>query len=151
MAASPDSGVNTLTGEGMADALAGAAVVVDVANSPSFEDNAVLDFFETRPRNLLAAEASAGVGHHVALSVVGTERLLASGYFRAKMAQEKLIKASEDPVHDRPRDAVLRVRQQHRRLGHRRPHRSAAAGAHPADRFGRRRRARWPGSRSARR
>ncbi len=97
MAASPSSGVNTITGEGLATALAGAQVVVDVANSPSWEDKAVLDFFETSGRNLLAAEAAAGVGHHVALSVVGTERLLASGYFRAKMAQETLIKASPVP------------------------------------------------------
>ena len=97
VAASPSSGVNTLTGEGLAEALAGAQVVVDVANSPSFEDKAVLEFFETSGRNLLAAEAAAGVGHHVALSVVGTDRLLASGYFRAKMAQENLIKASTIP------------------------------------------------------
>jgi uncharacterized protein YbjT (DUF2867 family) len=97
VAASPSSGVNTLTGEGLADALAGAQVVVDVANSPSFEDKAVLEFFETSGRNLLAAEAAAGVGHHVALSVVGTDRLLASGYFRAKMAQENLIKVSKIP------------------------------------------------------
>src|SRR5437773_12399675 len=97
VAASPSSGVNTLTGEGLAEALAGARVVVDVANSPSFEDKAVLEFFETAGRNLLAAEATAGVGHHVALSVVGTDRLLASGYFRAKMAQENLIKASKIP------------------------------------------------------
>ncbi len=97
VAASPSSGVNTLTGEGLAEALAGAQVVVDVANSPSFEDKAVLEFFETSGRNLLAAEAAAGVGHHVALSVVGTDRLLASGYFRAKMAQENLIKASPIP------------------------------------------------------
>ncbi len=97
VAASPSSGVNTVTGEGLAQALAGAQVVVDVANAPSWEDNAVLVFFETSGRNLLAAEAAAGVGHHVALSVVGTDRLLASGYFRAKMAQEKLIKASTIP------------------------------------------------------
>jgi uncharacterized protein YbjT (DUF2867 family) len=97
VAASPSSGVNTLTGEGLAEALAGAQVVVDVANSPSFEDKAVLEFFETTGRNLLAAEAAAGVGHHVALSVVGTDRLLASGYFRAKVAQENLIKASKIP------------------------------------------------------
>jgi uncharacterized protein YbjT (DUF2867 family) len=97
VAASPSSGVNTLTGEGLAEALAGAQVVVDVANSPSFEDKAVLEFFETTGRNLLAAEAAAGVGHHVALSVVGTDRLLASGYFRAKLAQENLIKASKIP------------------------------------------------------
>src|SRR5881409_2372326 len=97
VAASPTSGVNTITGEGLAKALAGAQVVVDVANAPSFEDTAVLKFFETSGRNLLAAEAAAGVGHHVALSVVGTDRLLASGYFRAKMAQENLIKASRIP------------------------------------------------------
>jgi uncharacterized protein YbjT (DUF2867 family) len=97
VAASPSSGVNTVTGEGLAQALAGAQVVVDVANAPSWEDKAVLAFFETSGRNLLAAEAAAGVGHHVALSVVGTDRLLASGYFRAKMAQEKLIKASPIP------------------------------------------------------
>src|SRR5438046_4256925 len=97
VAASPSSGVNALTGEGLAEALTGAQVVVDVANSPSFEDKAVLEFFETAGRNLLAAEATVGVGHHVALSVVGTDRLLASGYFRAKMAQENLIKASPIP------------------------------------------------------
>jgi uncharacterized protein YbjT (DUF2867 family) len=97
LAASPSSGVNTITGEGLAKALAGAQVVVDVANSPSWEDKAVLEFFETSGRNLIAAEAAAGVRHHVALSVVGTERLLQSGYFRAKMAQEKLIKASKIP------------------------------------------------------
>src|SRR3979411_1390764 len=97
VAASPASGVNSVTGEGLAQALAGAQVVVDVANAPSWEDNAVLAFFETSGRNVLAAEAAAGVGHHVALSVVGTDRLLASGYFRAKMAQERLIKASPIP------------------------------------------------------
>ena len=97
VAASPNSGVNTLTGEGLAEALKGASVVVDVSNSPSWEDKAVLDFFETSTRNLLAAEAAAGVKHHVALSVVGTERLLESGYFRAKIAQENLIKASSIP------------------------------------------------------
>lgn len=97
VAAAPSSGVNTLTGEGLADALNGAQVVVDVANTPSWEDKAVLEFFETSGRNLLSAEKSAGVKHHVALSVVGTDRLLASGYFRAKMAQENLIKASPIP------------------------------------------------------
>jgi len=97
LSASPTSGVNTLTGEGLAEALAGAQVVVDVANAPAWEDKAVLEFFETSGRNLLAAEALAGVKHHVALSVVGTERLLASGYFRAKMAQETLIKGSAVP------------------------------------------------------
>jgi uncharacterized protein YbjT (DUF2867 family) len=97
VAASPSSGVNTITGEGLSQALAGAQVVVDVTNSPSWEDKAVLEFFETSSRNLLAAEAAAGVGHHVALSVVGTDRLLESGYFRAKMAQENLIKTSRVP------------------------------------------------------
>jgi len=97
IAASPDSGVNTLTGEGLAEALKGASVVVDVSNSPSWEDAAVLNFFETSTRNLLAGEANAGVGHHVALSVVGTDRLSESGYFRAKIAQEKLIKGSTIP------------------------------------------------------
>ena len=97
VAASPSSGVNTITGEGLAEALAGAQAVVDVTNSPSWEDKAVLEFFETSTRNLLAAEVAAGVRHHVALSVVGTERLLQSGFFRAKMAQEDLIKASKFP------------------------------------------------------
>lgn len=97
VAASPASGVNSITGEGLAEALSGAQVVVDVTNSPSWEDKAVMEFFETSSRNLLAAETAAGVGHHVALSVVGTERLLESGYFRAKMAQENLIKTSGVP------------------------------------------------------
>ncbi|HEY6403675.1 MAG TPA: SDR family oxidoreductase [Blastocatellia bacterium] len=97
VAASPESGVNTITGQGLTEALRGASVVVDVSNSPSFEDAAVLKFFETSTRNLLAAEAETGVGHHVALSVVGTERLSESGYFRAKIAQEKLIKSSSIP------------------------------------------------------
>ena len=117
VAASPSKGINSVTGEGLAEALVGAQVVVDVANAPSWEDKAVLEFFETSGRNLLAAEAAAGVGHHVALSVVGTDRLLASGYFRAKMAQENLIKASSDSLHDRPRHAVLRVRGRHRSIG----------------------------------
>ena len=95
--ASPNTGVNTLTGEGLADAVAGASLVVDVSNAPSFEDTAVLEFFDTSTRNLLAAEAAAGVEHHVALSVVGTERLTESGYFRAKLAQETLIKDSSIP------------------------------------------------------
>ena len=97
VAASPNSGVNTITGEGLDQALEGAEVVVDLANSPSFEDRAVLEFFQTSGRNLLAAEAAAGVKHHVALSVVGTDRLPDSGYLRAKMAQESLIKASKIP------------------------------------------------------
>ena len=96
--ASPQTGVDTLTGAGLAEALQGADVVVDVANSPSFEDAAVLEFFETSTRHLLSAEAAAGVRHHVALSVVGTERLAAeSGYFRAKAAQEELIERSAIP------------------------------------------------------
>jgi uncharacterized protein YbjT (DUF2867 family) len=95
--ASPDTGVNTLTGEGLAQVLAGAAVVVDVSNSPSFEDAAVLKFFQTSTSNLLAAEAAAGVGHHVALSVVGSDRAPDSGYLRAKVAQEKLIAGSRIP------------------------------------------------------
>lgn len=95
--ASPSSGVDVLTGKGLAEALNGAQVVVDVVNSPSFEDRAVLEFFETAGKNLLAAEADAGVRHHVALSVVGADRLPDSGYMRAKVAQEKLIKASKTP------------------------------------------------------
>jgi uncharacterized protein YbjT (DUF2867 family) len=97
VAASRKSGIDTMTGEGLAEALAGAQVVVDVANSPSFEDKPVMEFFETSGRNLMSAEKAAGVGHHVALSVVGTERLLVSGYFRAKMVQETLIKESGLP------------------------------------------------------
>src|SRR5262245_29452686 len=97
IAAAPNTGVNTITGEGLADALAGAQVVVDVANSPSFADQAAMDFFQTAGKNLAAAEAAAGIKHHVALSVVGTERLLDSGYFRAKLAQESLIKNAPTP------------------------------------------------------
>jgi uncharacterized protein YbjT (DUF2867 family) len=97
VAASPDTGVDTLTGEGLAGAVEGASVLIDVSNSPSFEDAAVLSFFETSTRNLLVAEAAAGVGHHVALSVVGTDRLAESGYFRAKIVQETLIRDSSIP------------------------------------------------------
>ncbi|GAA4256289.1 SDR family oxidoreductase [Dactylosporangium darangshiense] len=97
VAAAPSTGVNTVTGEGLADVLVGASVVIDVSNSPSFEDGPAMEFFTTSTRNLLAAEAAAGVGHHVALSVVGTERLSDSGYFRAKAAQEALIEASSIP------------------------------------------------------
>ncbi len=97
VAASPNSGVNTLTGEGLAEVCEGASVVVDVSNSPSFDDAAVMKFFETSTRNLLAFEAAAGVGHHVALSIVGTDRLPNSGYMRAKVAQENLIKESSIP------------------------------------------------------
>ena len=97
LAASPDTGVDALTGEGLAKALEGAQVVVDVANAPAWDDAAVLDFFQTSSRNLLAAETAAGVGHHVTLSVVGTDRLPESGYFRAKAAQEDLVKAGPIP------------------------------------------------------
>src|SRR5256714_9253378 len=97
VAASPSQGINSIIGEGLTEALTGAQVVVDVTNSPSFEDKAVLEFFETSTRNVLSAEATAGVGHHVALSIVGSDRLPASGYLRAKVAQEKLIKASPMP------------------------------------------------------
>jgi uncharacterized protein YbjT (DUF2867 family) len=106
VAASPTSGVNTLTGEGLADALKGASVVVDVTNSPSWEDAAVLKFFETSTRSLLDYEAAANVGHHIALSVVGTERLLESGFFRAKLAGE-LDQGLLDSILDHPGDAVL--------------------------------------------
>lgn len=97
LAASPATGVNSITGEGLAAAMEGADVVVDVANAPSWEDQAVLEFFQTSTRNLLAAEAAAGVSHHIALSIVGCERLPDNGYFRAKVAQEALIKASGQP------------------------------------------------------
>ena len=97
VAAAPNTGVNTLTGEGLAEVLKGASVVVDVSNSPSWDDAAVLNFFETSTLNLLTQEAAAGVGHHIALSVVGTDRLSESGYFRAKIAQEKLIEESPNP------------------------------------------------------
>jgi uncharacterized protein YbjT (DUF2867 family) len=97
VAASPKSGINSITGEGLKEAMAGAHVVIDLANSPSFEDKAVLEFFETSGRNLLAAEAAAGVRHHVALSIVGTDRMPDNGYFRAKVAQEKLIETSGIP------------------------------------------------------
>lgn len=97
VAASPRRGINSITGEGLKEAMANAAVVIDLANSPSFENKAVLEFFETSSRNLLSAEAAAGVRHHVALSIVGTDRTPDNGYFRAKVAQEKLIEASRIP------------------------------------------------------
>ncbi|QSX74696.1 SDR family oxidoreductase [Lysobacter arenosi] len=105
IAAAPNTGVNTITGEGLKEALQGADVVVDVANSPSFEEKAVLEFFETSGRNLLAAEAAAGVKHHVALSVVGSDRKPGNAYFRAKLAQEKLIRDSGMPY------SILRATQ----------------------------------------
>src|SRR5256714_2146590 len=97
VAASPNTGVNSITGQGLKEAVAGSQIVIDLANSPSFEDRAVLEFFETSGRNLLAAEAAAGVQHHVALSIVGTDRTPDNGYFRAKVAQEHLIEASGIP------------------------------------------------------
>src|SRR5207237_5907559 len=97
VAASPSQGINSITGEGLTEALTGAQSVVDLTNSPSFEDQAVLEFFETSTRNALAAEAKTGVGHHIAVSIIGTDQLPASGYMRAKVAQEKLIKASPIP------------------------------------------------------
>jgi uncharacterized protein YbjT (DUF2867 family) len=97
LAAAPATGVDTITGEGLAEALKGAQVVVDVSNAPNWDDTAVMDFFQTSTRNILAAEAAAGVGHHVALSVVGTERMLDSGYFRAKLAQEEALQAGAIP------------------------------------------------------
>src|SRR6266567_5839283 len=109
VAASPSLGVNTVTGEGLAQALAGAQVVVDVANAPSWEDKAVLEFFETAGRNLLAAEAAAGVSHHVALSIVGADRLPASGYLRAKVAQENVIKALTDVAVAEPLNGTVVV------------------------------------------
>jgi uncharacterized protein YbjT (DUF2867 family) len=97
LAASPDTGVDVITGQGLAEALAGAQVVVDVSNAPDWDDTAVMEFFRTSTRNILAAETAAGTGHHVALSVVGTEKLQGSGYFRAKLAQEEAIKAAAIP------------------------------------------------------
>ena len=107
VAASPRNGINSITGEGLKEAMTGAQVVVDLSNSPSFEDKAVLDFFETSGRNLFAAESAAGVGHHVALSIVGIDRTPENGYFRAKVAQEKLIESLRHPLHHHPLDPVL--------------------------------------------
>ena len=121
IAASPDSGVNTLTGEGLAEVLEGASVVIDVSNSPSFEDEAVMEFFTTSTTNLLAAEADAGVRHHVALSVVGTERLTERE--RLLPSEDRPGEADQgflDPLLDRPCHPVLRVRQEHRFGSHRR-------------------------------
>lgn len=132
LAAAPNTGVNTITGEDLASALRGASVVVDVSNSPSFEDEAALAFFETSTRNLLAAEAEAGVGHHVALSVVGTERLPDSGYLRAKLAQERLVRDSSIPQFHRPRYPVLRFRENYRRGSHRWERGSRSARVVPA-------------------
>lgn len=111
IAASPKNGINTITGEGLKEGLAGAQVVIDLTNSPSFEDDAVLEFFETSGRNLLAAEAAASVGHHIAVSIVGADRTPDNGYFRAKVAQEKLIENSGIPY------TVIRATQFYEFLG----------------------------------
>ena len=133
VAASPNPGGNSVTGEGLADALKGASAVVDVTNSPSWEDAAVLKFFETSTCNLLASGAAAGVGHYVALSVVGTERLLESGFFPRQARSGKLDQGLVASLHNRPRDAVLRVRDEDRRLFHRGQPGTPASRAHPAD------------------
>ena len=131
--ASPNTGVNTLTGEGLDEVLEGAQVVVDVSNSPDLDDAAVMGFFQTSSRNLLAAEAAAGVGHHVALSVVGTERLTESGYFRAKIAQEELIQGSSIPYSIVHATQFFEFMKRIADAGDRRQRGSAPAGAHPAD------------------
>ena len=128
LAASPKSGVNTITGEGLKEAMAGATVVIDLANSPSFEDKAVLEFFETSSRNLLAAEAAAGVRHHVALSIVGTDRS-DNGYFTDRGLRH--------PLHDHPLDPVSGIPRRHRRFKCGWKHGQAAARPVPADRGGR--------------
>jgi hypothetical protein len=134
VAAAPSTGVNTLTGDGLSDILNGAAVVVDVSNSPSFSEAAAMEFFTRSTANLLAAEAEAGVDHHIALSVVGTDLLAAgSGYFRAKLAQEKLISAGRISLLHPACDAVLRVPQDHCRFRDRGRRGATALGAHPAD------------------
>ncbi len=115
VAASRGGGVNTVTGEGLKEAIAGAQVVIDLSNAPSLDAKAVLEFFETSGRNLLAAEGAAGVQHHVALSIVGTDRVPDQGYYRAKVAQEKLIEASSIPLHDHPLDPVPGIPRRHRR------------------------------------
>jgi hypothetical protein len=128
IAAAPNMGVNTVTGAGLADALTGAPVVVDVVNSPSFDDGPAMDFFTAATHNVLTAAESAGVSHLVALSVVGTDRLLASGYFRAKNAPGAAHPGIDHPVLDRAGDPVLRVRADHRRFGDRRRHRADLVG-----------------------
>jgi uncharacterized protein YbjT (DUF2867 family) len=127
LAASPDTGVNTLTGEGLAAALTGARVVVDVANAPNWDDAAVMDFFRTTARNVLAAEAGAGVRHHVALSVVGADRLPDSGYLRAKVAQEEIVRAGSVPytiLQHRGRHGPPGARARPARVGRRRRRRA---------------------------
>ena len=134
IAASPKSGVNTLTGDGLAEVLTDAQVVVDVSNSPSFDEKEVLNFFTTSTTNLLGAAAAAGVVHYVALSVVGTQRLAESPYFRAKIAQEKLIKGVRHRVLHRSCHSVLRIRPEHRGLRHGGRRGSPLARTYPADR-----------------
>jgi uncharacterized protein YbjT (DUF2867 family) len=136
IAASPSRGVNTVSGEGLAEALNGSQVVVDVANAPSWEDKAVLDFFETSGRNLLAAEAAAGMKYHVALSVVGTDRLLASGYFRAKVVQENLVKSSQIPHTIVRAIQLFEFMPSIAPIRHRRRNGSGATRSHAADRGG---------------
>ena len=138
LAASPNTGVNTITGEGLKEAMAGAQVVIDLANSPSFEDKAVLEFFETSGRNLHAAEAAAGVRHHVALSIVGTDRTPDNGYFRAKVAQEKLIETSGIPYTVIRSTQFLEFLGAHRRFKYGWKHGQAFARPVPAHRGGRR-------------
>src|SRR6202030_961562 len=138
LAASPNSGVNTITGAGLKEALVGAQVVIDLANSPSFEDKAVLEFFETSGRNLLAAEAAAGVRHHIALSIVGTDRTPENGYFRAKVAQEKLIAPSGIPYTIIRSTQFLEFLRRHRRFKCGWEHRQEFARPVPAQRGGRR-------------
>src|SRR6266446_2467340 len=137
VAASPNTGVNTITGEGLKEAMAGTQVVIDLANSPSFEDKAVLEFFETSGRNLLAPEAAAGVRHHVALSIVGTDRTPDNGYFRAKVAQEKLIEKSGIPYTIIRSTPVPGIPRRHRRFKYRWKHGQAFARPVPAHRGGR--------------
>ena len=136
VAASPSSGVNAITGEGLAQALAGAQVVVDVANSPSFEDRAVLEFFETSGRNLLAAEAAAGVGHHVALSVFGHRPPARQWLLPREDGAGESDQGLAGSIHNRPRHAVLRVRGQHRPIGNRGADGSVAASTDTAHRVG---------------
>jgi uncharacterized protein YbjT (DUF2867 family) len=134
VAASPATGVNCMSGEGLSQAMAGTQVVIDLANSPCFEERAVLEFFETSGRNLLAAEAAAGVRHHVCLSIVGTDRMPDNGYFRAKLAQERLIEASGIPLHHHPLDSVPGVPRQHHCLRYGRRQGKALARPLPAHR-----------------
>ena len=137
--ASPATGVDTITGEGLADVVVGADVVVDVSNAPVWDDDAVMKFFTTSSRNLLAAERDAGVGHHVAVSIVGADRLPDSGYLRAKVAQEAEIEAASDPLHHPACHAVLRVPVPDRRGRRRRRQRPAIDRADPVRRRRRRR------------